>query len=222
MKDTPSVLTWLIVSLCIVTQQVYWLCCCCLPGAESACRVHPPVLSLYFGGELSIWSKIHSACWCLLPRSRSPVAVQYPVCIHKNERENTHREKSFWGGWLILSSTGGLQSHSCLWYCLLNKVPVPHRARVNFSPAMASALGPRTVESDGNPGEQSCDSWYIPTAPMGGQIESQVEMYVLRRTQKVSQSHRSLGYAFIEPKTSSNIQIFTGKEKCIITVIIKT
>lgn len=55
---------------------------------------------------------------------------------------------------------------------------------------------------------------------MGGQTESHVEMYVLRRTQKDSQNHRRLGYAFIELKQAQTLRFSWGEKKSIITVII--
>lgn len=190
-----TVLKLLIVSLYIVTQQEYWLCCC-LPEAESACHVHPPVLSLCFGGELSIWSKIHSACWCLLPRSRSPVAVQYPVCIHKNERENTHREKillrrvidSVINRWLAISFLPLI--------LFITQSSSPPQSKSEFLTHHRFCPQTKTCREWSKPrvrgSEQSCGSLYIPTVPMGGQTERQVEMHVLRRTQEDSQNHRSL------------------------------
>ena len=48
-------------------------------------------------------------------------------CLHPQEwkRKHTHKSNPFEeGDWLILSSSGGLYSHFCLWFCLLHRIPV--------------------------------------------------------------------------------------------------
>lgn len=45
------------------------------------------------GGELSIWSKIHSVCWCLLPRIKEPLLSSIS-CLHPQDRKEKHTHKA--------------------------------------------------------------------------------------------------------------------------------
>lgn len=81
----------------------------------------------------------------------------------------------------------------------------------------------RTGQEIETMGEQSCGSLYIPMVPMGGKIESQREMYALRRTQKDSQNHRHLNCAFYRVQTNSNFKICMGREMgMMIVTVMKT
>ena len=105
--------------------------------------------------------------------------------------------------------------------------PSPGSPRVILSPTIISVLGwdvcqglDREIETVG---EESCGSLYIPMVPMGGKIESQREMYALRRTQKDSQNHRHLNCAFYRVQTNSNFKICMGREMgMIIVTVMKT
>lgn len=212
-----KVLTRSILSLRVSTQHGQQLCCCRLPGARSACRFHPPVLSLYFAGEFSVGSKIHSACWCLLPRSRSPAAVQYPLCIHKNERENTHTKQIPLRRVSDSAIVGGSSSCFCLWYCWLHRVPGPHGTRV-ILPAPPSLLPPhrRCTKNCREGSKPQVSKGVVVThshGSMGGKTESQLEMYALNLRRMKQDKPRSLGCAFLALKPVQTLRFVRGRKR---------